>query len=334
MAQKIHSPHDRFFRASFKDKKTAIKFFQAYFPKELLEAIDFSALSLDTTTFVDEKLEEYRSDLLYQVKLRSGKPAYLYLLFEHQSTPDKTMPFRILRYILKIWQHLCDKHNTKRLLPVIPLVLSQSKWTYSPYLIDMMDLDAETKNLLAPWLPDFRHMLVDLSEMNDHQIKGTVFGKIVLHLLKSSREGKFIEAFTQLKPLLQALLRQDNAMGFIETLLRYSTAVADNVSVDEVRAMIVENLNEAAGVQMMTIVDQIEKKVGAQYKHQLEASERREGVARQREELARQSEGAARQREEVARQKEGVARQNEQKALEREKLLQTQLRAAGIEPKA
>lgn len=305
MLEKVNSPHDRFFYAAFKNKETAVSFMEAYLPKPVADLMDLPALAVDNTRFVDKALQEHHSDLLYQVPLKNGETSYIYLLFEHQSTPDATMPFRLLRYILQVWEHLFKKHLTKRLLPVLPLVLSQSKWLYSPRLQDMLELDKESQAILSPWLPDFTHLLVDLSDMDAHSIKGNVFGKIVLHLLKSGREGLLPEVYTRLRPLLQALSRQDNAMELIEALLRYSAQVVEEVSMEELRDLVVSNLSETAGERLMTIAEQIEQEVAEKYQQQIT---------------------------EIAKEKEQALHEKEQALHEKEALLK-QLREAGIEPK-
>jgi len=168
-----------------------------------------------------------------------------------------------------------------------------------------MDLDAETKATLSPWMPDFSHVLVDLSKLDADDIKGNVYGKIALHLLKSGLKGKLGEAFTRLEPLLQTLSQQDNVMGLVEVLLRYSAQVAEDVSLDELRDFVVKNLSETAGEKLMTIAEQIKQEVAEEYQHQVEA--------------------ALSEKEQALHDKE--------QALQREKVLLDQLREAGIEPK-
>ncbi|MEO0443909.1 MAG: Rpn family recombination-promoting nuclease/putative transposase, partial [Pseudomonadota bacterium] len=82
MTKDIHSPHDRFFTSTFKNKETAARFLEAYLPQQALELMDVNQLEVDNTHFVDEALQQYRSDLLYQIPLKNGQPTYIYILFE------------------------------------------------------------------------------------------------------------------------------------------------------------------------------------------------------------------------------------------------------------
>jgi len=89
------SPHDAAFKAAFQKRELAKRFFQIAFPEKIVRQIDFRYLKLANRSYVDEKLKERHSDIVYQTKIR-GKTAFLYILFEHQSKPDFWMIFRLL----------------------------------------------------------------------------------------------------------------------------------------------------------------------------------------------------------------------------------------------
>ena len=57
--------------------------------------LDFATLAVYPGSFVDEELQHTHSDLLYAVRTRTGEGGLVYVLFEHQSSPDATMPFRL-----------------------------------------------------------------------------------------------------------------------------------------------------------------------------------------------------------------------------------------------
>jgi predicted transposase YdaD len=42
------------------------------------------------------------------------------LLFEHQSSPDAAMPFRLLRYVVRIWERWRRDHPATTTLPFVP----------------------------------------------------------------------------------------------------------------------------------------------------------------------------------------------------------------------
>ncbi len=207
------------------------------------------------------------------------------------------MPFRMLQYMVKVWEYTCVKHKTKRLLPVLPLVMSQCTWPYSPSLLAMLDVSEADRQTLKPWIPDFSHMLLDLSAVDTEQIQGTVYGKIALHLLKSSQRGRIVDAYQRVEPLVKSLLQQENALGFIETLLRYSAQVAENPStLNELRELVVHTLDEAAGDTLMTIAEQIEQQVAEKYERQLAQ------IAKEKERATQEKERATQEKEVLLKQ--------------------------------
>jgi predicted transposase YdaD len=56
------------------------------------------------------------------VRLRSGRPAFLYLLFEHKSRPDRFARLQLLRYTVELWDEWHRGHPRALLPPVLPVV--------------------------------------------------------------------------------------------------------------------------------------------------------------------------------------------------------------------
>ena len=53
-----------------------------------------------------------------------GAAAWLYVLLEHQSTPDPWLRLRLLKYSIRIWERDRQRHPKEgRLRPIVPLVL-------------------------------------------------------------------------------------------------------------------------------------------------------------------------------------------------------------------
>ena len=57
-------------------------------------------------SFVSKEGQEYESDLIYKVGLDKKYEAYFYILMEFQSSPDRSMPLRMLNYVVQFWQSL------------------------------------------------------------------------------------------------------------------------------------------------------------------------------------------------------------------------------------
>ena len=98
MADELHQPHDKLFRAVFSDAAEAASLLQAALPDTIRDQLDWPTLTLLDGTFLDDHLRESESDLLYQLEhIGTRERVWLYALFEHQSSPDKWMRFRLMK---------------------------------------------------------------------------------------------------------------------------------------------------------------------------------------------------------------------------------------------
>jgi hypothetical protein len=107
------APHDALFKAVFSQAELAAEELRCVLPPELVAQMDLTSLTLEAGSFVDEELREQHTDLLYSVQL-AGRPARVYVLFEHQSKGEWWMALRLLRYMLRIWE-LCVADGAQQL---------------------------------------------------------------------------------------------------------------------------------------------------------------------------------------------------------------------------
>ncbi|MEZ4526181.1 MAG: Rpn family recombination-promoting nuclease/putative transposase [Desulfobacterales bacterium] len=99
----VNNPHNAAFTAAFRKILVARGFFESYFSENIRKHIDFDSLEITDGSYVDEKLRDKHSDIVYRTKIK-GLDAFLYILFEHQSTPDPMMVFRLLCCMVNIWK--------------------------------------------------------------------------------------------------------------------------------------------------------------------------------------------------------------------------------------
>ena len=91
------TPHDATFRQFLTHPDVARDFMELHLPAELRAICDLSTLKLESGSFVEDDLRQYFSDVLYSLKTTAGE-GYVHVLIEHQSSPDKHMAFRLMRY--------------------------------------------------------------------------------------------------------------------------------------------------------------------------------------------------------------------------------------------
>jgi predicted transposase/invertase (TIGR01784 family) len=164
----VAQPHDALFRFVFGKPVHAASQLRAVLPPRLADRLDLANLRPVNGSFVDEELTNRHCDVLMQTTL-DGREAFVYVLIEHQSSPDRMMPLRMLRYLMRIWDRYLEEHpNAKRLPMIVPLVVYQGtrRWTHPVELSELLDADPETARLADDFLPRFRFLLDDLTRLD------------------------------------------------------------------------------------------------------------------------------------------------------------------------
>ena len=168
------SPHDALFRFTFGNPENAAALIRSNLPERIASRIDWRSLRLESGSYVDPSAQWRHSDLVFTAKI-DGRAGFLYVLLEHQSSPDPLMPLRMLGYVVRLWEELARrKAKTTRLPAVLPLVVyhGDTAWNAPTRLVDIIDLDDVTKIELAPHLPELAFVLDDLTARGEQQIRG------------------------------------------------------------------------------------------------------------------------------------------------------------------
>ena len=206
--------HDGFFKAIFSQPEHASAFFKSHLPASLVAQIDWSSMTLLPGSFVKSSLQQVHSDLLFSVRIGT-REILLYLLFEHQSTPDPAMPLRTLGYMTEI---LTQHHKTHGfpLPPVLSMVLHQGPdcWHISTAFEDLFELPEELAADLLPFLPKFHHALLDLTRFDPATEENDPRMQVVLQLMKLARQKELLRFFQWLAGFSAKEL-SDNLLGLM-----------------------------------------------------------------------------------------------------------------------
>lgn len=277
-------PHDALFKATFSHIGRAAAELRAILPNGLTRLIDFSTLTLVPGSFVDRRLRGTHSDLLFRAQI-SGRSAFLYLLFEHQSEPDELMVLRLLGYVVNILErHVAEAKNRSSVLPlpaVIPIVLhhGSSGWTAARAMSDLFDPQIAGAPEVFPYLPQFSFVLDELRSVTDEQMAARDlgdFGALALWSLRDARaRERLLLSLDFWAATLERLAREDAPA--LELIFRYLWAVVSDVELDEVLERL-EQRAPAAERFMTTMGERFMATMG----EKLEARGRAEGEARGR----------------------------------------------------
>ena len=195
-------PHDTFFKGALSDPLVAAQFFQSHLPPVLAAQVQWNTLELLPGSYVSESLRQAHSDLHFSVQA-GGVPLLLYLIFEHQTAVDAAMPLRLLGCVFAILQRHEKQHGLS-LPPVVSFVLPQGpeRWTVSPQFADLFAVPPALAEVLRPFLPEFRHGLLDLSVSDPAGVE-PVETRVVLQLMKLARALRLHEFFTWLAEITE-----------------------------------------------------------------------------------------------------------------------------------
>lgn len=131
---------------------------------EVVENLDFTRAQRVNRSFILADLQKQESDVIFRVPVRmgGGGPAevWVYVLLEHQSSPDREMPLRLLLYMTQLWsiqlREWRDRNipaADRRLTPVVPVVLYTGRdgWPVPLRLADLCLAPAELSRFIPHW---------------------------------------------------------------------------------------------------------------------------------------------------------------------------------------
>lgn len=135
------TPHDALFKLFLRQPDTARDFLAFHLPAPIHALCDMKTLKLESSSFIDDDLRESYSDVLWSVKTEQG-PGYIYCLIEHQSTSNKLIAFRMMRYAIAAMQNHLDA-GYKTLPMVVPLLFYHGIESPYPYSLCWLDCFAD-----------------------------------------------------------------------------------------------------------------------------------------------------------------------------------------------
>jgi predicted transposase YdaD len=209
MPRQIANVHDAFFKQVLADPELAGQFLREQLPPEVADLLTREPPEPLPASFVDEQLREHHSDLLFRVHLKGGSEAFAYLLLEHKSSPDEGARLQLLRYVVRVLTNWYEQNERRLPLPpVLPLLAHQGpgEWTFS---CEFADLFGAVPAPLRPYLPAFRHALVDLAATQDEALSVTARLRAFLKVLKYGRRPDLPERLDIILAEAEALERRD-----------------------------------------------------------------------------------------------------------------------------
>lgn len=273
------TPHDALFKQFLTHPETARDFLEVHLPPALRQACDLSTLRLESGSFIEEDLRAYYSDVLYSLKAEQGD-GYIYALIEHQSSPDKHMGFRMMRYAIAAMQRHLDAGNDKLPL-VIPILFYHGQVTPYPYPMSWLQEFSEPE--LAEQLYSNDFPLVDVTVISDDEIMTHRRMAILELLQKHVRQRDLAELMEQLVTLLLAGYTNNEQLT---SLMNYMLQVGDTAAPENFIRELARRSPQHEEV-LMTIAQKLEQKGIEKGRQEGRLEGRQEGVFEGKLEVAR-----------------------------------------------
>ena len=256
MNEEVSCPHDRLFRGSMSHPEVALEFLQAHLDREILSKIDLRSISICPGTFVDEELKLSESDVLFKCLAGESK-AYIYILAEHQSTQDALMPFRLLKYIIKIWDYHQVSLAKKDALPfpvIFPLVFYTGKGAYKgPKAI--WDLCGKESELMQKIFTKPFH-LVNVNDASEDELTSRKWAGTMEFFMRYQFRQHIEQEIGKIAENIEELLEENTS--FVIRLLSYIMAINDKFrTTNEILSLVQSNLSKEAGGKIMGFAEKL-----------------------------------------------------------------------------
>ena len=158
-----NSKHDKLFKIILSNKQEAAKFMNKV-PK-INYKIMAEKLELYNKEYITTKFEKMESDIVYKIAEKNT-----YMIIEHQSTVDRSMPYRIFQYTAELLREVIEKDKVKNinyLQPrIIAIVLYTGNRKWNIQNIDDLQAPLEGyKKIKPPY-----YILVDINKFSKREL--------------------------------------------------------------------------------------------------------------------------------------------------------------------
>ncbi|WP_250311324.1 Rpn family recombination-promoting nuclease/putative transposase [Rickettsia endosymbiont of Oedothorax gibbosus] len=251
--------HDKIFRKSMENPIVAQEFLATHLPKDVLALINSTSLKLEKDSFIEPDLSETISDVLFSVKF-NDQDGYIFLLFEHQSTVDKMMAFRLFKYMINICDLYLTTNPKAKSLPLIyPLIIYNGKKKYNASL-NIWNLFSHPDLARGFWINDCQ--LINVHDIPDEELKEKVWSGILLFFLKHIHERQLLKRWQEISHLLPKLSEITIGYDHIRNLLQYTLTFIEQNDKIELEKILKNSLTKEKGEELMPSIAQVWKEEG------------------------------------------------------------------------
>ena len=233
-----NSKHDKLFKIILSNKQEAAKFMNKVL--KINYKIMAEKLELYNKEYITTKFEKMESDIVYKIAEKNT-----YMIIEHQSTVDRSMPYRIFQYTAELLREVIEKDKVKNinyLQPrIIAIVLYTGNRKWNIQNIDDLQAPLEGYKKIKP-----PYILVDINKFSKRELleDDLMITKAMLIEKEKSVEG----ILNSLEQIRKKILANPNKrqMQLFMTIVRYILLSIDD---EETKTLLQAEIEEMKGVE-------------------------------------------------------------------------------------
>ena len=248
---KVNNEHDKVFRTILSNKKEAVIFINKTLNLNLKE----SEIEKYKENYITENLINKETDIVYKIKDKN-----VFILIEHQTKIDYSMPYRIMEYQFKITKSAVDINKLKlkeyKIPIVIPIVLytGRKKWNAKEYIKDAQE---SFKQYNGEELG--RYKLVDVNNFTEEELlkEKTFLSKAMLIERKSDDENIVDYLERTVNVLLNDKEFTQEQRNFLIVML--DLILRRKINNDEITNKLIKKLKKKEEKEMLAILEAIDE---------------------------------------------------------------------------
>ncbi|MEQ8225280.1 MAG: Rpn family recombination-promoting nuclease/putative transposase, partial [Candidatus Eremiobacterota bacterium] len=163
----MHDFYDRSYKDLFSRPEMVRDLLTGFVQEDFIDDIDFSKLQKLGTTYILQEYEKRETDLILKLNIKDQE-AYLYILIELQSNPDRFIALRVLEYLIGFYQDLLKQEENlpDKLPPVFPIVLYTGKDPFN-CAVSIEELIDKPYKRLMKYVPRFEYYKIAINEVTE-----------------------------------------------------------------------------------------------------------------------------------------------------------------------
>ena len=233
-----NSKHDKLFKIILSNKQEAAKFMNKVL--KINYKIMAEKLELYNKEYITTKFEKMESDIVYKIAEKNT-----YMIIEHQSIVDRSMPYRIFQYTAELLREVIEKDKVKNinyLQPrIIAIVLYTGNRKWNIQNIDDLQAPLEGYKKIKP-----PYILVDINKFSKRELLEDDL--MITKAMLIEKEKSVERILNSLKQIRKKILANPNKrqMQLFMTIVRYILLSIDD---EETKTLLQAEIEEMKGAE-------------------------------------------------------------------------------------